>query len=992
MQNRAHLTKAESKTKFFMKKLVVPIVLLLFLMCTAVPHVFATEESISLPGRLLIPAENETFGAVDEQHPLNLDHATSRSALSNSALPSSVNLSTSKYFPPIRNQQGGSCAAWATTYYQFTYEVARLNDWDAKHDDSKVFSPKYVWNYINQGGNNGVSRASCINILAKQGSVRWSEFPQNSLSYDWYQGSSEAQTTAALRQALKTRVVDKQTNWKNFAIEKTDKNNNGEETPITSNVDAHLNEMKQLLADGHVLSIDTFVTKWQVDTLSNGQTGILFGREQYTKDAQGNYKRKSNGDLDPSGHSMTIVGYDDNISYDLNGNGTIQNFEKGAFLLANSWGTNATDHNNGYIWVMYDALNNVSNVSTLNPTVVDTVNNIGPRKAFFAHYGYYYMEVSNYNPQRMAEVTIEQKYRNDITVSLSTSDYKTSSKTNQTTFLDKIGGQKSFDGGNNGYQTRTFVFDYDSLYDGNNKVYWVGVTDNNASGTSGSSATTTVKKIRWVNANGTVLKEIGTQSAFNGSTKYYYYGIPATGISLNKTSSTLYKGQTETLTATVSPTKTTDKSVIWRSSNTSVVKVSTSGVVTYVGTGTATVTATTTDGTNLSASCTYRITDDYQNTYNNAYSVALHSKTAGNINYGGDVDYFKFVPSASGTYLFYTTGSTDTKGFLYNAAQTQLATNDNANISGSNFALKYTLTAGQTYYIKVCANSTKTGAYTFIVCKAFYETGWGSNNQDARRVQMHADVASILDTLQIKIGSNTYTLRKPTSGTLDTTINGVRFKVTFLSQNSSLSTRWNINIDMSSIATTYTSKTVSFTFSKGTITNVNGTSLTGLVAYKSSIKTGVDSRATNSLQKLLSSMASTGYTLTVRNWDNTLVDPTATTKAATGMKIIKTNSSGKIVEIYYVVLFGDATGSGTVNIGNGIIDPADALVALQDSVELSKLGALARIAADVNHDGSIDANDALMINQHSVQLITIDQSYVVTTVPDDCYFLDPVAF
>ncbi len=725
--------------------------------------------------------------------------------------------------------------------------------------------------------------------------------------------------------------------------------------------------MKELLNNGYVLSISTDCNEWITQTLSNGEWGIISGEG-------------TNG-----AHGITIVGYDDNVSYDLNQNGTIESFEKGAFLVANSWGTNASKHNDGYIWLMYDALNETSNAANLN-----TVD----RHLFIRSSLYWYIEVANYTPQRMAEVTIEQKYRNDITVSLSTSDYKTSSKTNQTTFLDKIGGQKSFDGGNNGYQTRTFVFDYDSLYDGNNKVYWVGVTDNNASGTSGSSATTTVKKIRWVNANGTVLKEIGTQSAFNGSTKYYYYGIPATGISLNKTSSTLYKGQTETLTATVSPTKTTDKSVTWRSSNTSVVRVSTSGLVTYVGPGTATVTATTTDGTNLSASCTYRITDDYQNTYDKAYSLQLHSKTAGNINYGGDVDYFKFVPSASGTYLFYTTGSTDTKGFLYNAAQTQLATNDNANISGSNFALKYTLTAGQTYYIKVCANSTKTGAYTFNVCKAFYETGWTSNNQDARRVQMHADVASILDTLQIKIGSNTYTLKKPTSGALDTTINGVRFKVTFapLNEYKGLCTRWNININMSSITTTYTAKTVSFTFSKGTITNVNGTSLTGLVAYKSSIKTGVDSRDSNNLQKLLSSMRSTGYTLTVRNWDNTGVDSAQLTKAATGMKIIKTNSSGKIVEIYYVVLFGDATGSGTVNIGNGIIDPADALVALQDSVELSKLGALARIAADVNHDGSIDANDALMINQHSVQLITIDQSYVVTTVPDDCYFLDPVAF
>ena len=226
---------------------------------------------------------------------------------------------------------------------------------------------------------------------------------------------------------------------------------------------------------------------------------------------------------------------------------------------------------------------------------------------------------------------------------------------------------------------------------------------------------------------------------------------------------------------------------------------------------------------------------------------------------------------------------------------------------------------------------------------------------------------------------------------MDTTVNGARFKVTFVPANGGLSTIWKIEAKIPATITGATN-TVSFTFSKGKITDVKSPNLTGLVAYKSSIKTGVDSRATNSLQKLLTSMARTGYTLTVRNWDNTLVNVTSTTKAATGMKIIKTNSSGQIVEIFYVVLFGDATGTGTVNIGDGIIDSSDALVALQDSVQLSQLGALASIAADVNHDGVIDASDALLINQHGVQLITIDQSHLVTTVPDDCYFLDPVVF
>ena len=38
-------------------------------------------------------------------------------------------------------------------------------------------------------------------------------------------------------------------------------------------------------------------------------------------------------------HAVTIVGYDDNKYCDVNGNGIIEECEKGAFNVANSWGT-----------------------------------------------------------------------------------------------------------------------------------------------------------------------------------------------------------------------------------------------------------------------------------------------------------------------------------------------------------------------------------------------------------------------------------------------------------------------------------------------------------------------------------------------------------------------------------------------------------------------------------------------------------------------------
>ena len=67
-------------------------------------------------------------------------------------------------------------------------------------------------------------------------------------------------------------------------------------------------------------------------------------------------------------------------------------------------------------------------------------------------------------------------------------------------------------------------------------------------------------------------------------------------ITLDKTSLSLYVGKSELLTAAVSPTNVTDKSVSWSSSNNSVAMVSAKGAVTGLAAGSAVITATTLDG------------------------------------------------------------------------------------------------------------------------------------------------------------------------------------------------------------------------------------------------------------------------------------------------------------------------------------------------------------------------------------------------------------
>ena len=75
------------------------------------------------------------------------------------------------------------------------------------------------------------------------------------------------------------------------------------------------------------------------------------------------------------------------------------------------------------------------------------------------------------------------------------------------------------------------------------------------------------------------------------------------GVALNTDSITLYTGEKEALVATVLPEGAHNQSVKWTSSNTSVAKVSTAGVVTGVKAGTAKITVTTAEGS-FTASCT----------------------------------------------------------------------------------------------------------------------------------------------------------------------------------------------------------------------------------------------------------------------------------------------------------------------------------------------------------------------------------------------------
>jgi uncharacterized protein YjdB len=84
-------------------------------------------------------------------------------------------------------------------------------------------------------------------------------------------------------------------------------------------------------------------------------------------------------------------------------------------------------------------------------------------------------------------------------------------------------------------------------------------------------------------------------------------GTPVTGMSLNKTATTLHAGDQEQLMAIILPANATNKVVIWQSSNDAVATVSDNGLVTGVAQGAAEITATTQDGLKT-ANCAITVT------------------------------------------------------------------------------------------------------------------------------------------------------------------------------------------------------------------------------------------------------------------------------------------------------------------------------------------------------------------------------------------------
>lgn len=284
-------------------------------------------------------------------------------------LPPFVDNSTSKYFPPIGNQGGiGSCTAWSLIYYTMTNNLCFSRDLDAKSNNSNRMSPMMVYNLVNDGRNGGTSAGSNMAAASIFGCASLNDFPETTNCATW-------PSAANWRKAIENKALPY---FGQFKLSNS----------MPAIADGNLHGIKELLLNGYVVSFTTSTTV---------RNAINSDYEIWVEFLAA-----------PGGHQMTIVGYDDNLYYDINGNGVEDMGERGAFKVANSWG--ADNHKDGFVWIMYDAFDKLSSVPA-NPSK----NFPSERRQSGITNNEYYVLLEKLTPASLvAEVEIQTTNRKDV--------------------------------------------------------------------------------------------------------------------------------------------------------------------------------------------------------------------------------------------------------------------------------------------------------------------------------------------------------------------------------------------------------------------------------------------------------------------------------------------------------------------------------------------------------------------------------------------------
>ena len=194
--------------------------------------------------------------------------------------------------------------------------------------------------------------------------------------------------------------------------------------------------------------------------------------------------------------------------------------------------------------------------------------------------------------------------------------------------------------------------------------------------------------------------------------------IPVSSVNFSEKTAVLNIGETKQLTPSVAPSNAYNKEVTWSiPTDSGIVAVSPSGVVTALKAGTTTVRATSVSNSNIYGDCTI-IVDDYGNTTTSASAVEEDTPIHGEINPARanicDSDYFVFTAKDTGWYNIATT--TESSLFIFAPTVTVYDANSNQVSCDPNDWDQWKLVSGNKYYVKVQGvYSSDIGGYTLDI-------------------------------------------------------------------------------------------------------------------------------------------------------------------------------------------------------------------------------------------------------------------------------------
>lgn len=261
----------------------------------------------------------------------------SKTKVSTATLPTKVDNTTYPAFRPIFNQSGGSCAQASGIGYQYTYEINTL-----RNLPSNVLINQYPYDFTYNFLNGGSGDRGSISTDG------WDIVKAN--------GVPDAQTYGGFGLGKHTRWVSGyDVYYKGMS------NRLGSYFSIKIRTAADIEKMKQFLFDHANGSAQGGILNYAADYTGTKIISLASGTPEAGKKAIVSF---GNG----GGHAMTIAGYNDSIRYDFNGDGRytnniditgdgvidVRDWEIGAALMVNSWGTSWGSSGKAYL--MYKKL------------------------------------------------------------------------------------------------------------------------------------------------------------------------------------------------------------------------------------------------------------------------------------------------------------------------------------------------------------------------------------------------------------------------------------------------------------------------------------------------------------------------------------------------------------------------------------------------------------------------------------------------------------